>query len=684
MLICLLVWGCEKDPVPPTPVTIDNIECKTVSYTSSIIQFSITGNTYKVGIEYGIEQDLSNMQILYATKLNGEISLQVENLEQGTEYYYRVFAEDKQGNKKYSSIKNFITLSSSVTTGDATDITTETVVISVSIEGVDINEIGIMYTTDELCKENLQTVFNSNIEGNSFRFEISDLSPGTIYYYKAYIKFQNGTISYGTIKSFQTEEQYLKVSTVMIEASAEEGLYQFDIDAVNVDWEIECNQDWLTIEPMQGNSSAKINLSVMKNYLENKRTANIQIHYLNKTETVIVEQAENNDPEALFTLSTLANCVEPIGNQSCYFLITSNSSWSVVSDQDWCTLQTTSGYGNGIIYYSVRGNNSGKCRIATLTVQESTGTKQHFVLQDMKNNPISGFCNVLIGSYQVWRYWWSQIESPNDWTISCDEDWCKIVVGTGHSGEECQIDMTYNYTSKDRVAQVDVFSGQYSSTALIVQYKYNESSQVISPEIEMIPVEGGSFLLNDISSVSVDSYSIGKYEITQKQWFDVMGYNYSDYRGDDLPITNITWAEVWEFIDKLNNLTGKNYRLPTEAEWEYAAKGGNRSKGYIYSGSNVFNDVGWRIWTNTQTTVFVGKKQPNELGIYDMTGNVGEYCSDWYSYPLEITNSYNPQGPLTGTEKVVKGWGSSLSINKSSMPLTSSSNTIGFRLVLDN
>ena len=467
----------------------------------------------------------------------------------------------------------------------------------------------------------------------------------------------------------------------MIEAPSEGGTFQFEIEAKNIDWEISCDQDWCTIDPVFGKEDKEINVTVKENNSNANRTSNITIKYLNQIITITLVQSENPNTEGLFILSTLANCVEPEGNQSCYFTISSNSSWTATSDQGWCTLQTTSGFGNKVIYYSVKENNSNECRIATITIQDDNGTKQHLVIQDMKNNPISGFCGVSIGCFQIWRHW-IQIKSPDKWTITCNDDWCTIVQGTGNPNEKCQIDMPYNYTTKDKIIKINVYSGQYKSSRLIVQYKYKTSSQEVIPQIEMIKVTGGTFLLNDISSVSISDFSIGKYEVTQKQWFDIMGYNYSEYQGDDLPITNITWIQVSEFIEKLNNLTGKKYRLPTEAEWEYASKGGNKSKGYIYSGSNTFNEVGWRT-SPTQTTVFVGMKIPNELGIYDMTGNVGEYCSDWYSELLVISNTNNPQGALTGTEKIVKGWGRSTSIGRSSIPPSALSNTVGFRLVLD-
>jgi formylglycine-generating enzyme required for sulfatase activity len=152
---------------------------------------------------------------------------------------------------------------------------------------------------------------------------------------------------------------------------------------------------------------------------------------------------------------------------------------------------------------------------------------------------------------------------------------------------------------------------------------------------EMVFVEGGTFQMGcsefanavPVHDVTVSSFHIGKYPVTQSQWTAVMDNNPSYFSNNNHPVETVSWDEVRNFITRLNEITGKNYRMPTEAEWEYAARGGNRSKGYEYSGSDVLDDVGWY---NDDTTHPVGAKAANELGIYDMSGNVEEWCSDWY------------------------------------------------------
>ena len=158
-------------------------------------------------------------------------------------------------------------------------------------------------------------------------------------------------------------------------------------------------------------------------------------------------------------------------------------------------------------------------------------------------------------------------------------------------------------------------------------------------KVELVLVEGGTFNMgsNDgennekpVHPVIINSFYISKYLVTQAQWQTVMGNNPSSNKCDNCPVENITCDEAQAYCRKQSRLTDKTYRLPTEAEWEYAARGGNKSGGFLYSGSNDIAEVGWYGDNSEGKTRPVGQKQPNELGLYDMTGNVWEWCSDWY------------------------------------------------------
>lgn len=190
--------------------------------------------------------------------------------------------------------------------------------------------------------------------------------------------------------------------------------------------------------------------------------------------------------------------------------------------------------------------------------------------------------------------------------------------------------------------------------------------------MKMIYVEGGTFSMGSsngesyerpVHSVTLDSYYIAETEVTQAQWYAVMRTNTSSYHiGDNYPVESVTWYEAQEFCEKLSELTGKKYVLPTEAQWEYAARGGKKSKGYKYSGSNTINDVAWYYDNSGAETHSVKQKQPNELGIYDMSGNVWEWCSDWYG-SYSSSSQTNPTGPSSGSGRVLRGgsWSSSAS-----------------------
>ena len=190
----------------------------------------------------------------------------------------------------------------------------------------------------------------------------------------------------------------------------------------------------------------------------------------------------------------------------------------------------------------------------------------------------------------------------------------------------------------------------------------------------MVPVEGGTFLMGTPATqtgsgtnerpqhfVTVSDYKIGQTEVTQELWVAVMGSNPSAFPGDpQRPVDNVSWEMCQEFIDSLNRLTGMNFRFPTEAEWEFAAKGGNQSKGYIFAGSNTPAPVAWYSTNSGSKTQPVAQKEANELGLYDMSGNVCEWCSDWYvSYESYSSASsepvVNPTGPATGSYKMLRG-----------------------------
>jgi formylglycine-generating enzyme required for sulfatase activity len=209
-----------------------------------------------------------------------------------------------------------------------------------------------------------------------------------------------------------------------------------------------------------------------------------------------------------------------------------------------------------------------------------------------------------------------------------------------------------------------------------------------------------------VHTVTVGNFYMGKYEVTQKEWVAVMGGNPSNFKGDNLPVERVSWNEAVEYCNKLSlregltpayrgagdsvtcNFTATGYRLPTEAEWEYAAKGGKHGDYlvYEYAGSNSVGAVGWYDGNSGKQTHPVGTKTPNGLGLYDMSGNVWEWCWDWYgSYPGGART--NPAGPVSGSGRVLCGgsWGNSAvdlrsAVRGSGSP-SNRNNNLDFRLV---
>ena len=288
-----------------------------------------------------------------------------------------------------------------------------------------------------------------------------------------------------------------------------------------------------------------------------------------------------------------------------------------------------------------------------------------------------------------------------------------IVASDGYESEEGIVKLKASapsnlqiQLSKEVVAAVPTVNEvaqEASSSSSSVSFGGNTISIPVKNgiNIEMVKVEAGTFMMGATSEMQdpwdsekpvhqvtlTNDYYMGKYEVTQALWKTVMGSNPSYYKGDDLPVELVSWDDCQEFIGKLNSMTGRKFRLPTEAEWEYAARGGKKSRGYQYSGSSNISDVAWCSESRRKKTSPVGTKQANELGIYDMSGNVMEWCQDWYGSYVSSPQT-NPTGAVSGSDRVRRGgsWYNSVRGCRSSYRDYGNPDfsffTIGLRLVL--
>ena len=262
-----------------------------------------------------------------------------------------------------------------------------------------------------------------------------------------------------------------------------------------------------------------------------------------------------------------------------------------------------------------------------------------------------------------------KLESGKIITVTTDKEGDEIYVdGTFAGHSPLDVSMGYgrhtvkairNGKSVEKSFDVSENGGESS---LLLKFSRNQTITVNGVSFEMVYVEGGSFDMGSdteynekpVHSVTLSDYYIGKCEVTQELWEAVMGSNPSYFKGAQNPVERVSWYDCQNFIKKLNSLTGRTFRLPTEAEWEYAARGGKKSSHYKYSGSDNIDDVAWYDDNSGDKTRPVGTKSPNELGIYDMSGNVYEWCSDWWGY-YSAGAQTNPQGPSSSSGRVLRG-----------------------------
>jgi len=372
------------------------------------------------------------------------------------------------------------------------------------------------------------------------------------------------------------------------------------------------------------------------------------------------------------------------------FNVTSNYKWTVTKDASWITVYPSSGSENEKVTVIAEPNTNANTepRTATITVSNGISDKTR-TIHVTQNSPSLSLSESSLNFSANTESKSFNITSNTTWTVSSTSSWLTVSLPSGSHNATINVTAATNSSTSQRTATITVSGGEITPTIAVTQSgitsfsDYTETTNGLN--LALIAVSGGTFTMvctseqGDCDSVetpthqvTLSDFYIGKYEVTQGQWRAIMGNNPSYFtNGDKYPVECVSWDDIVGtsgatmviknityyangFIYKLNQLTGRQYRLPTEAEWEFAARGGRSSNGYKYSGSNTVGNVAW-YWENSgNRTHAVGGKSANELGIYDMSGNVYEWCSDWWGVYSSNAQT-DPTGPSTNSIRVARG-----------------------------
>ena len=446
------------------------------------------------------------------------------------------------------------------------------------------------------------------------------------------------------------------------------------------------DQSWLTVTPAQGTGKAQLTVSVTTNTNETERSGYITVRVDTKSQTIAVTQQgmfftyHLDDGNATFSSHG--------GTHGLSITTNNDATWTAESGASWLTLSETSGTGNANLVLTAADNPSIHERKAEVTfIPEHLKPMKFTVTQAARYltataTSLTFFSNG--GTSEV-----VTVNTDATYTItSSNPEWLTIQ----ETGNTFTATATNNDTGAVRsgtitINMTELVEGESFSLPLMVKQETGDQVFTVTNNGKTVTfrmkfVGSGSFDMGSDSGSSdekpvhhvtlTNDYYLGETEVTQELWEAVMGSNPSYFKGDKRPVETVSWNDCQTFIEKLNSLTagkrpaGRSFHLPTEAEWEYAAKGGNKSKGYTYAGSNTIGDVAWydensyKKGSNSPDygTHPVGQKSPNELELYDMSGNVSEWCFDWYgSYPS--SSQTNPTGASSGSNRVNRGgsWG---------------------------
>ena len=475
-----------------------------------------------------------------------------------------------------------------------------------------------------------------------------------------------------------TSEPALTVKPSSISFSSSAGSNTFVIES-NISWTVRSDQTWCTVNTSSGSNNATITVNVTENTSTSARNATITVSS-DKVSSVQISISQSGANPTLQVNKSELPFNASGGSDT--FIVTSNTSWSITSNQTWCTINTSSGSNNATIIVKVSENTSTQARSAIITVGYNNNSVTISVNQEAAEASL-----ILSTTSVSFPYSPSgksvTIKSNTSWKASSSENWLTVSPSQGNGNGTLTLTVLENTTNSERNAIVTVdYDNTNATIAVSQEASYSETRigtdiicTLYGVSFKMIGVNGTSFYMgateeqeddafkNESPSgeVALESYYICETEVTQELWQAVMGFNPSWFFGLKRPVESVSWNDCQEFIIKLNELTGQRFRLPTEAEWECAARGAHGWRGgyFKYAGSDTINDFAWYNDNSNGVTHDVALKSPNEIGLYDMSGNVEEWCQDWYGeYDLYDGRAVlNPTGPSSGNYRVIRGGG---------------------------
>ena len=467
------------------------------------------------------------------------------------------------------------------------------------------------------------------------------------------------------------EGKYLKASVESLSFTSNAGNQSFVVTG-NTSWRVSCDADWVTVSEstINGSNRSTVKVNVKQNNETKERTASITISSIDAGSIKVSITQAGANPNLQLDKKNLS-FTGAKGSDT--FTITSNISWTVTSDQDWCTVSPSSGSKNSTVTVNVSENKSTSSRSATITVKAGDQS-QTIALTQAGANPTVQLNKTSMAFESANGSDSFTITSNTSWTIKSDKTWCTLSSSSGSNNATITVYVSENEFTTSRSATITVKAGDIMQTIAVSQAgakpedKNSETFTVNGVSFKMVRVDGGTFTMGATSEqgsdasdnekpahhVTLSTYYIGETEVTQELWEAVMGSNPSCFSGSRKPVEFVTWNDCQEFIRQLNSLTGQNFRLPTEAEWEFAARGGIKSRGYKYAGSNTLDNVAWYRDNSNSQTHDVATKAANELGLYDMSGNVWEWCQDRYG-SYSSSSQTNPTGESSGNNRVHRG-----------------------------